>query len=350
MDPLTQGLLGATASQNLASPSAYPRRVAGIGFLAGLAADLDVLIRSPDDPLLFLEFHRQFTHSLIFIPVAGALLGLLLFGLFGRHKLSLWQCVLLASAGYATHGLLDACTTYGTQLFWPFSDERVAWNTLSIIDPLYTLPLLALSLLAIRPGRRWAARIALGWALVYPGVGWVQRERAEAAGYALAASRGHQVDHLEAKPAFANLLLWKSIYRSGNRFYVDGIRVGRETRIYPGSGIARLNIPRDLPFLNTDSQQARDLARFAWFSKDYIALDPHQPLRVVDIRYSLLPQEIEALWSIEFAPQHQDRHIVFANHRNNARAKAATLWLMLLDRDITATQPPLKAVDAEPLP
>ena len=42
--------------------------------------------------------------------------------------------------GYATHGLLDSCTSYGTQLFWPFSDVRVAWDTMSIVDPLFTVP------------------------------------------------------------------------------------------------------------------------------------------------------------------------------------------------------------------
>ena len=38
-----------------------------------MAPDLDVLFQSPTDPILFLEFHRQFTHSLVFIPI-GALL------------------------------------------------------------------------------------------------------------------------------------------------------------------------------------------------------------------------------------------------------------------------------------
>lgn len=332
MDPLTQGLLGATASQNLATRSAYQCRVAGIGFLAGMAADLDVLIRSPVDPLLFLEFHRQFTHSLVFVPLAGALLGSLLYWLFARKKLPLWQCILLASGGYATHGLLDACTTYGTQLLWPFSNVRTAWNTLPIIDPLYTLPLLALCLLALKPGRKWAARAALAWALIYPGIGWWQRDRAEAAGHQLALSRGHQVDQLEAKPAFANLLLWKTIYRSGEVFFVDGIRVGRNITLYPGSSIPRLDITRDLPFLQAKSQQAVDLERFRWFSKGYIARDPTNPLRVVDIRYSLLPNEIQALWSIELNPGAPEQHVKFANHRNDARAKSRALWQMLLGR------------------
>ena len=75
MDPLSQGVLGASLPQ--ASSNRQQVAIAGVfGFLAGMAPDLDVLIRSSTDPLLFLEYHRQFTHSLIFIPVGGLLCGL----------------------------------------------------------------------------------------------------------------------------------------------------------------------------------------------------------------------------------------------------------------------------------
>ena len=67
MDPLTQGALGAALPQ--ATWAAWTRHnkaqvaVAGVlGMLGGMAADLDVLIRSDTDPLMFLAYHRQFTH------------------------------------------------------------------------------------------------------------------------------------------------------------------------------------------------------------------------------------------------------------------------------------------------
>lgn len=52
-----------------------------------------------------------------------------------------------------THPLLDSCTTYGTQLFQPFSDFRVSFNNISVADPLYTLPFLCCLLVA-----SWFAR------------------------------------------------------------------------------------------------------------------------------------------------------------------------------------------------
>ena len=67
--------------------------------------------------------------------------------------------------GYATHALLDSCTTYGTMLFWPFSDVRIAWNTVSIIDPLFTGPILALVVLAAKKKREFYGRLAVLWAL-----------------------------------------------------------------------------------------------------------------------------------------------------------------------------------------
>ena len=72
MDPISQGTVGALAAQ----ASSQDRNIAKItlvGCLAGLAPDLDVLIQSHEDPILFLEYHRQFSHSLIFIPFGSFL-------------------------------------------------------------------------------------------------------------------------------------------------------------------------------------------------------------------------------------------------------------------------------------
>ena len=142
MDPVTQGAVGAAFAQTTAKKNNI-LLIGFIGFLAGLAPDLDALIQSSDDPILFLEYHRQFSHSLFFIPFGSLLVALFIFP-FVRGSISLKMVYLASFLGYATHGLLDACTSYGTQLFWPFSDERVTWNNISIVDPLFTIPILIL--------------------------------------------------------------------------------------------------------------------------------------------------------------------------------------------------------------
>ena len=80
MDPITQGTVGAAFAQSTANKNNIVQ-ITLIGFLAGLAPDLDALIQSSDDPIVFLEYHRQFSHSLFLFPLALCLL-LFLFFLF----------------------------------------------------------------------------------------------------------------------------------------------------------------------------------------------------------------------------------------------------------------------------
>ncbi len=332
MDPFTQGVLGAAAAQIPANRERV-RTAALLGLLGGMAPDLDVLIRSSNDPLLFLEYHRQFTHALAFIPFGGLIVALVLHPLLAeRRGLQFFHTWLFCTLGYATHGLLDACTTYGTQLFWPFSNARVAWNVISIIDPLFTVPL-ALAVAAAAWWRRPPfAAIGLLWALLYLGIGWHQREQAEEQGLALAKSRGHTPATLEAKPSFANILLWKIVYRNGDRFYVDAVRTGWNPQDYPGDNVAVLDTPRDFPWLDGNTQQARDIERFAWFSNGYVALDPAHPDRVIDIRYSLLPNEINALWSLQLSREAEPTdHGDYRTHRDPGGGASNRLWDMLVN-------------------
>ena len=70
MDPISQGTLGGALAQTIANRNNFAK-ITFIGCLAGMAPDLDVLIQSNEDPILFLEFHRQFTHSLIFVSATS---------------------------------------------------------------------------------------------------------------------------------------------------------------------------------------------------------------------------------------------------------------------------------------
>ena len=295
MDPISQGVLGVAAAQAI-SKKPQTRRAAFMGLVAGLAPDADVFITSATDPLLSLQFHRQFTHALAFIPIGALLAALVLHPLVGRNAFRFRSTYLFCLAGYATHGLLDACTSYGTQLLWPFSDLRVAWNNISIIDPLFTVPVLLLVMLGVWRRSPVLARCALFWAVAYLALGVVQRDRAAAIGRDVAATRGHVVERLSAKPTFANLLVWKIIYEAEGMFYVDAVRASLSSRHYPGDAIAKLDTDRDLPWLQSGSQQARDVERFRWFSGDYLALASENT--ITDIRYSLVPNEIDGLWGI----------------------------------------------------
>ncbi len=335
MDPISQGAIGAAAAQ------ATLRRgdlwmIALLGCLAGMAPDLDVFIQSSEDPMLFLEYHRQFTHALVFIPVGASLVALALHP-FVRRRLRFRESWLACLIGYATHGLLDACTSYGTQLLWPFSDHRVAWNNVSVIDPLFTLPLATLTIMAVLRRRRALALAGLVWALAYLLLGVWQHNRAAAAGAELAASRGHVPERLTAKAGFANLLAWKLVYEAGGRLYVDGVRTGLTVRICPGASLAALDLQRDLPWLPPDSQQAIDVERFRWFSDGYVAADPEAPERVIDVRYSMAPNRIKPLWGIELDRQATaNAHVRYIVNRTLDAEQRGAYWRMLVGKGCRA--------------
>lgn len=332
MDPISQGAIGAVAPQAVLKPEKI-RVAALLGGLAGMAPDLDVFIQSPTDPLLFLEYHRQFTHALAFVPLGAAIVALALHGFVRRH-LQFRETYLACLLGYATHGLLDACTSYGTLLLWPFSDYRVAWNNVSVVDPLFTLPLLSLVILAAVRRRRAFAVAGLVWALGYVAFGAVQHQRAEAAGARLAAERGHEPVRLSAKTGFGNLLVWKVVYEHDGRFYVDGIRTGWAATACPGASAVRLNLRHDFPWLDLGSQQALDVERFRWFSSGYLARDTHMPHRIIDVRYSVVPNTIDPLWGVDLDPgAPPSSHVHYFVDRRARAEQTDAYWRLLTGED-----------------
>ena len=98
MDPVSQGILGASLAGSI-SESKKLRIASVCGFFGGLAPDLDILIKSSTDPLLSLEFHRHFTHSIFFVPLGALITGLFLF-LFLRKSLSFKEIYIYSAAGF----------------------------------------------------------------------------------------------------------------------------------------------------------------------------------------------------------------------------------------------------------
>jgi inner membrane protein len=315
MDLITQGLIGAACAVSGARrPEA--RKAIAIGFPAGMLADIDVLIRSAEDPLLVLEYHRHFTHALVFIPF-GALVAAAVAWLLLRHRLGFGRIYLYAFLGYLPAGLLDAFTSYGTHLLWPFSDARIAFNAIAVVDPLFSLALLLGLLLAgwrLRPN---AARVGLAIALLYLGFGLSQRERAEAAAVELAERRGDRIERIEVKPTIGNLLLWRAIYQHAEGFQVDAVRVrpGRAAQLYPGSRVPAFD-PGSLQEVPADSRLARDLERFDYFSDGWLARHPDDPLVIGDLRYSGLPNGARPLWGIRIDPERPEQHVAFETFRS----------------------------------
>lgn len=338
MDPVSQGLVGSVLPQSVSNKKEI-RLAALIGFLAGLLADLDVVIRSSSDPLLFLDYHRQFTHSIIFIPIGGLIAASLLW-LFFKKRLNFWKIYFYAVLGYGTHCFLDACTNYGTQLFWPFSDARIAWNNVSIIDPIFTLPLVFLVIIAIVKRSTFFARLGLLFVVFYLLFGVYQRESAKDALVALAQSRGHQAERVMVHPSIGNLIVWRSIYKNGDHYYVQAIRVSpfSEDKIYNGDSIEVFVPEAELTGLDLDSVFYNDIGRFRRFARDYLVVHPDYPKIIGDLRMGILPNSIKPLWGIKIDLNNQDEHVSMDNYERSLDGnKIQTFISMILGKELPST-------------
>jgi inner membrane protein len=328
MDPVSQAALGAAWAQSAARLRDVGAATA-VGAIAGMAADIDVLIRSHADPLLALEYHRHFTHALLFIPFGALVCAVLVWPLV-RRRLGFAHCFLYCLLGFASHSLLDACTSYGTRLLWPVSDVRIAWNIVSVIDPLFTLPLIAFVALGAVRRQPKLALVGIAWCLVYLGLGFAQNQRATASARELAEARGHMPTRLVVKPSLANIVLWKTIYEHDGHLYVDAVRLVGDAFVYEGERLVKLDLERDFPWLTPGSQQFRDVERFDHFANGYLAVDPLQPGRIVDMRYSLVPNRGDGFWGIELdASAPADAHAAYVTMRARPAAEGRELLGMI---------------------
>ena len=235
--------------------------------------------------------------------------------------------------GYATHGLLDACTSYGTQLFWPFSDERIAWNNISIIDPLLTLPIIIFIIFTILKRKKWIALLGVAYIFLYLGIGLLQNNRAEEAGRFLAKERGHGSAKLTVKPSFGNLILWKVIYEDNGFYYVDAVRLLSQKEYCLGTKIKKLNISSDFPGLDRNSQQFKDIKRFNWFSQGYLGIGMDKSI-ITDVRYSAVPNEVDGLWGIKIDLSKNNRdHIEWVVNRGDYKTKWSKFFGLLSGKD-----------------
>jgi len=222
MDPLTQVALGAAIGTVTIGRKVGARRGAVFGGVVAEMPDIDVFFPSAT-PLDAFVGHRGATHSIIMCALATPLFGELLARLDRRlqgHRGLVYGMAFLA---LSTHAILDAFTTYGTRLLWPFSDRAVSWSTVFIIDPLYTLPLLVAMIIAlIQPKRpQIALRAAtVGLVLSSAYLGWtvvaqqIARDRVE---LALDAA-GVRYDRLKMIPMPFNSLLWRGLAIAGDRY------------------------------------------------------------------------------------------------------------------------------------
>lgn len=221
MDSLTQIVLGAAVGEAVLGRKIGNKAML-LGAIGGTIPDFDVAAGYVTDTVSALEMHRGFTHSIVFAVGFGFLFSWLSALWDKRAGLKKWWVFWFLI--FVTHPLLDAHTTWGTQLFWPF-DLRLAYKNIFVIDPLYTLPFLIFLILALfqkrtSPKRRKFNNLGLIISsaymlvtLVLKGVTYQKFERA-------LNNQGINYSSLATKPSPFNTVLWTANVETEDAFLI----------------------------------------------------------------------------------------------------------------------------------
>lgn len=238
MDSLTQIVLGAAVGEAVLGKKVGNKAVL-YGAIAGTIPDLDIFASYFTDTVTALAIHRSFTHSIMFAVLFAPLFGWLVSRLESYKNFKGWTWLFFW--GFLTHSILDAHTTWGTQLFWPF-DLRLAFKTIFVIDPLYTLPFLVFLILTMfkkrtSKKRRLYNSIGLIVSTAYLGLTfllkWVAFSKFEDA----LQTQSVTYQQIDTRPSPLNTILWsanidtKNAYLLGNYSFFDSQEISFET--YP---------------------------------------------------------------------------------------------------------------------
>jgi len=219
MDSLSQIALGAAVGVAAMGRRTAPWKAAAWGAVAGTLPDLDVFI-DHGDAVSNMVLHRAETHALAWLTLFSLPFGAAVAWLSGER--SQWRRWWLAMwLALVTHPLLDAMTVYGTRLALPLHDRPYGVGSIFIIDPLYTLPLLVGTGLAI--ARRWPRANAAGLALstAYLGWGWAAQQHVEQVARESLAAQGIAAGQVLVTPTAFNSVLWRVLVIDGDR-YLEG--------------------------------------------------------------------------------------------------------------------------------
>ena len=294
MDSLTQAVLGATVGEVVLGKK-IGNKAPLWGAVAGTIPDLDVVLNFFFFFVQSTLWHRTFSHSLFVLTVAAPLFGYLLYLIYRRKSPATFSdWTMLFFWGLITHPLLDGCTNYGTMLLYPFSMERIAWRTIFIIDPLFTLPLLVVTIAVLFMKkaswrRRRTAIVGLSISSVYLLATFFVK--AHVSNVVTTSLREQDIAYQKfmTSPAFFNNVLWSTVVKSE-----AGYHVGYYSLLDDDRQIDFKYLPQNeallRPYLEAASpdkqQMIRDLMDFS--ERFYAMKEVEQGIHLNDLRFGIM--------------------------------------------------------------
>ncbi|QDO94947.1 metal-dependent hydrolase [Formosa sediminum] len=330
MDSLTQIVLGAAVGEAVLGKKTGNKAML-YGAIAGTIPDLDVLASQVTDTVTALEMHRGFTHSILFSVVFAPIFGWIV-SRFERYK-NIKDWSLLFFLAFVTHPLLDAHTTWGTQLFWPL-DLRVAYKTIFVIDPLYTLPFIGCVILAMRQNKTAKKRrVYNNWGLffstaylaitvVLKGIAFYNFELA-------LQNQNISYTDLDTRPSPLNTILWTANVDTKDAYFVG------HYSFFDSKPITFYRYPKHHEYVDALKTNAK-LQRMIAISKGWYTISKQdQKLFFNDLRFgtlSLKPDAQNFVFQYEIKTD-SNNNIYFVEtpkNRDDAKHLIAELWLRIL--------------------
>jgi inner membrane protein len=190
-----------------------------------------------------------------------------------------------------THPILDCFTQYGTQIWQPFSDERIAWSTISIVDPLYTVPF-ALSLIALgwfhktSATRRVLVWLGIVWSCSYLAFTVWHKQQFNRVFEKSFEQKGIAYNRFTSNPSIFNNVVWFGVAESDTAYYFG--MYGFNDKAEDVRPISVL--PKNHELLSHIPEDDRAYRFLRWFSKGYYNVLPYTPdtLMVNDLRFGLM--------------------------------------------------------------
>jgi inner membrane protein len=299
MDSLTQIVLGAACGE-IALGRKIGNKALLFGAIGGTIPDLDVFIGKflYNNEIQSMAFHRGFMHSLLFAVLAAFVFGWFAYKFYnsGKRKKTTIQkdWIWLFFLSIFTHPILDCFTPYGTQLFAPFSDYRVAFNTISVVDPLYTLPFLICMLVVLFFKRTNSKRLKWTKAGIYISSFYLlftlgNKFYIDSIFKKSFKKAGISMDRFSAQPSIFNNILWYAVAETKDKYHLTFYSLLDKSAT--ANKIISIDKNHDLIDMN-----AENLKTLAWFSNDYYRISKKEKIgtyKYTDLRYPMLnPNDI----------------------------------------------------------
>lgn len=266
MDSVTHIVIGAAIGEALLGKK-IGRKAALIGAFAKTIPDFDLFYTGLSDPRLYMCHHRGHTHSLIWETLYAIPLAILFYVLF-RRKIAFREWLILFLVCLWGHSLLDTCTNYGTRLFLPFTENAYSWNNVSIVDLLFTLPMLLMMIFALIARNQSIVRTILTkMSLAYCGVYLIFTLFNKSIATNII-KKSLDTQHITYTSYFSNPTMLNNILWYGMSVNDSTLSVGEFTMMKKFEPIHWYTFKRNRHLLNQHPDTA-DVKTLKWFSKGY---------------------------------------------------------------------------------